>query len=286
MNNALASFTIADVAAITGIKKDTLRKWEQRYDFINPLRLSNGYRQYSQQQVQFLCLLNKHLAAGMSLKKAIAELEHTPVEATEAQSFLFQLLAYGEQCNERKFSYVLHQAHQTCGLSIYLTDIVQPFLKEVGNRWQTKQWSEYQEKFVSTFIQHHLITLRHQMPAPPNAKLVVGACLPHEQHELPLHILLLQILLRGYRIFLVGQSPAPGTIENFVTEFQPAVVLLSATTTIPVQHSDYVQRLDRFAATQPNTTFFIGGHGVESLTTPLQSISIAQSLEELWQALA
>lgn len=279
-------FTIADVSAITGIKKDTLRKWEQRYDFLTPLRLSNSYRQYSQQQVAFLYMLSKKMKEGLSLKKAINATNDMMcidnASAHPSHSFFFQLLAYGEQCNEEKFSYTLHQAHQQCGLTMYLQEIVQPFLKEVGNRWASKQWREYQEKFASTLLQHHLIELRHQIPVPSNTKLVMGACLPNEQHELPLHILLLQIQLKGYRIFLIGQSPAPGTIENFVEEFQPAVVLLSATTKLPLADIAYLKQLDDFARKHPATHFFIGGEGVASCHISLKTIQIAQSLETIW----
>lgn len=279
-------FTIADVSAITGIKKDTLRKWEQRYDFLTPMRLSNSYRQYSQHQVEFLYNLSKRIHQGLSLKKAIAATNE--VICTESKSinpshaFFFQLLAYGEQCNEEKFSYTLHQAHQQCGLTIYLQEIVQPFLKEIGNRWASKQWLEYQEKFSSTLLQHHLIELSHQIPIPPNAKLVMGACLPNEYHELPLHILLLQIQLKGYRVFLIGQSPAPGTIESFVEEFSPVAVLLSATTTSPLANAAYLTELDEFAKQHPATHFFIGGDGIASSTISLKAIQPTQSLEPIW----
>jgi len=71
MHDSLEHFTIADVSAITGIKKDTLRKWEERYDFLKPMRLSNSYRQYSNHQVAFLYILSKKMSGGLSLKKAI-----------------------------------------------------------------------------------------------------------------------------------------------------------------------------------------------------------------------
>ncbi|HIX44103.1 MerR family transcriptional regulator [Kurthia populi] len=286
MHDSLEHFTIADVSAITGIKKDTLRKWEERYDFLKPMRLSNSYRRYSNHQVAFLYTLSKKMSGGLSLKKAIDATNKVICMENDSKhsshSFFFKLLAYGAQCNEEKFSYTLHQAHQQCGLVTYLQEIVQPFLKEVGNRWATKQWAEYQEKFSSTLLQHHLIELSHQIPVPSNAKLVMGACLPNEQHELPLHILLLQIQLKGARIFLIGQSPAPGTIEDFVEEFKPRVVLLSATTRLPLEDIAYLKQLDEFANKHPATHFFIGGEGAASSSISPKTIQIAQSLETIW----
>ncbi|MGK4151831.1 MerR family transcriptional regulator [Kurthia gibsonii] len=291
MHDFSQHYSISNVEAITGIKKETLRKWEQRYDFLHPKRLDNGYRQYSQQQVEFLCLLQSQLQQGISLKKAIQFATEQAAQKQPIQSlvepFLYQLLAYGEECDEEAFSITLHQAHQTLGLTIYLQQLIRPFLQEVGRRWVTKQWSEYQEKFVSTLIQNHLVEVKQQIPVPKNAPLVIGACLPHENHELPLHMLLLQILLKGYRIFLIGRSPAPGTIEDFVDKLHPTVVLLSATTLIPLEHPDHLYELDNFAKKRPKITFFLGGTGANQLIErkPLTTITITHTLEPIWNAL-
>lgn len=291
MNDFSQHYSISNVEAITGIKKETLRKWEQRYDFLHPTRLANGYRQYSQQQVEFLCSLQSHLQQGISLKKAIQLATEQAHEKPSSQSivepFLYQLLAYGEECEEEAFSITLHQAHQTLGLTIYLQQLIRPFLQEVGRRWVAKQWSEYQEKFVSTLIQNHLVEVKQQIPAPKNAPLVIGACLPNENHELPLHILLLQILLKGYRIFLIGRSPAAGTIQDFVEKLHPAVVLLSATTHIPIHNTNHLYELDQFAKKRTQTAFFLGGSGANDLieTVPLEAITVTHTLDPLWQAL-
>lgn len=291
MDDFSQNYSISSVEAITGIKKETLRKWEQRYDFLHPTRLENGYRQYSQQQVEFLCLLQSQLQQGISLKKSIQyateQTEKRPSTPSLVEPFLYQLLAYGGECDEEAFSITLHQAHQTLGLTVYLQQLIRPFLQEVGRRWMTKQWSEYQEKFVSTIIQNHLVEVKQQIPVSKNAPLVIGACLPYENHELPLHILLLQILLKGYRVFLIGRSPAAGTIEDFVDKLHPTVVLLSATTHIPLDHPNYLYELDEFAKKRPKITFFLGGTGANQLIErkPLTTITITHTLEPIWNAL-
>lgn len=291
MDDFSQCYSISNVEAITGIKKETLRKWEQRYDFLHPKRLANGYRQYSQQQVEFLCLIQSELQQGGSLKKAIQyatdQTKKRPSTSSLVEPFLYQLFAYGEECDEDAFSITLHQAHQTLGLTIYLQQLIRPFLQEVGRRWSTKQWSEYQEKFVSTLIQNHLVEVKQQIPVPKNAPLVIGACLPYENHELPLHILLLQILLKGYRIFLIGRSPAVGTIEDFVDKLHPTVVLLSATTHIQLDHSNYLYELDEFAKNRKKITFFLGGTGADQLVErkALTNITLAHTLEPIWNTL-
>lgn len=58
---------------------------------------------------------------------------------------------------------------------------------------------------------------------------------PYERHEIPLHILLLQVMMKGRKTIVVGASPAPGSIELLVQKLKPSKVLLSATTTVPFE---------------------------------------------------
>ena len=48
----LVSSTISDVERDTGLAKETLRVWERRYDFPQPLRDPFGERVYSAEQVR------------------------------------------------------------------------------------------------------------------------------------------------------------------------------------------------------------------------------------------
>lgn len=47
-------YTIKVVQNRTGIKPVTLRAWERRYELLEPTRLKNGYRLYSERDVQLL----------------------------------------------------------------------------------------------------------------------------------------------------------------------------------------------------------------------------------------
>ena len=40
---------IKDVAEMTGLSEQQIRKWENRYHIVKPERLANGYRVYSQE---------------------------------------------------------------------------------------------------------------------------------------------------------------------------------------------------------------------------------------------
>ncbi|MGZ8253883.1 MAG: MerR family transcriptional regulator, partial [Burkholderiaceae bacterium] len=55
---------IAAVERDTGLSKDTLRVWERRYGFPQPLRDANGERVYPQDQVDKLRLIKRLMDQG------------------------------------------------------------------------------------------------------------------------------------------------------------------------------------------------------------------------------
>lgn len=52
----MVTYSVAQVEALTGIKAHTLRIWERRYDFLDPMRTPTNIRYYS--DVQLKQLLN------------------------------------------------------------------------------------------------------------------------------------------------------------------------------------------------------------------------------------
>src|SRR5690606_31483361 len=123
--------------------------------------------------------------------------------------FVLQLLEKGTRCDELELMITLQQANYEVGLSALLDQVIKPFLQEVGNRWESGEWDEYQESVASLAVRDYLVQLRRNNQHHPEAPVVLAACLPYERHEIPLHIILLQFMLKGWRTFLVGASPAP-----------------------------------------------------------------------------
>ena len=52
------------VTRLTGLTAARLRQWERRYHLVRPVRLANGYRAYSGEQVAILRAIARLLAAG------------------------------------------------------------------------------------------------------------------------------------------------------------------------------------------------------------------------------
>lgn len=287
-------YNITQVSEITGLSKQVIRKWEERYQLVQPKRLENGHRIYSDKDLQLLLKVRSLSQQGYSIKQAatVAHEKDTSKESIlpsvihineEMNDFFFLLLEKGAHCNEGELNRILQQANHSLGLSKFLSSVVIPFLKEVGNRWEKNEWTEYQESVSTMVVRDYLVQLRRNYHCKEDAPLIMAACLPGEYHEVPLHILLLQAMMVGWRSFLVGGSPAIGAIESLITQFQPKVVLLSAMTTKPFElHPTVLNDLDVFASKNPSIRFFIGGAGsIEFLKNhPLHSITVANTIEE------
>lgn len=289
-------FAIHQVADITGLSKQVIRKWEERYGIIQPKRLDNGYRIYSQQDVRTLLKMKLLSEQGHSLKQAallvkeITEGPEVPIQTEKSpyyekwNEYVFQLLEKGMHCDEIELNFILKQAYHHLGLERFLADIVVPFLKEVGKKWENHEWDEYQESVSSLVVRDFLVQIRRNYQYREQAPFVLGACLPYEHHEVPLHLILLRFMLKGWKTQLMGSSPAPGAIESLVCKLKPDVVLLSVTTSIPFETDpQLLQRLDQFAEKQMDVTFYLGGQGAVTYLSDYKprAIRITNSVEEL-----
>ena len=50
----MSVYTMAQIVALTGVKAHTLRKWETRYNFLEPERTDTNIRYYSDKQLKKL----------------------------------------------------------------------------------------------------------------------------------------------------------------------------------------------------------------------------------------
>ncbi|MHC0038901.1 MerR family transcriptional regulator [Pseudoneobacillus sp. C159] len=290
-------FSIQQVSEVTGISKQLIRKWEERYEIVTPQRLDNGYRFYTEQDVYKLFTVKSLIEKGHPVKRAVELLktekvkpENHPNIQSEWQpevwnESVFKLLYYGDKCDEEGLIITLQQSFHQSGLQSFLTHVITPFLVEVGERWERGVWSEYQESFSSLIVRDFLIGIRRNMRGNPDGPLVLGVCLPFERHEIPVHLLLLRLMLKGYNTMMVGASPAPGTIESLVNLMNPKFVLLSATTTIPfTKDTELLEKMDQFALTQERTRFYLGGASAYEATKnkDLKAITVTNSIDELF----
>ena len=134
--------TISDLAARTGVPPATLRSWEARYGFPQPIRLTGGHRRYAERDVAAVLEVLRHRSSGLALEAAVrratseppqsrslyAELRRRHPELTPQplakRSLLALSRAIEDECCARAEQPVLFGAFQR-----------DAFLRESSSRW-------------------------------------------------------------------------------------------------------------------------------------------------------
>ncbi|MDN7246303.1 MerR family transcriptional regulator [Planococcus shenhongbingii] len=281
---------VKEVSELTGLSPQVIRKWEQRYGLICPKRHRNGYRLYTCEDVGTLMKVCRLRDQGHSMKEAL-HLFHShqapnPIPKMPLSEDVLALLEKGAIYDEAGLLLLLKQALHRYGLEKFLSATVQPLMREIGDLWASGKWDESQETITSLAIRDFLVQIRRNFDLAEGSPLMLGCCLPHETHEIPLHIILLQAMMHGWQTIAAGPSPKLSSIEYLVQRLQPQKILLSATTATPFQHNLHLfEQLEDIAERNESTAFFIGGSGVfnHKIYFKPNRIQIAYSMADVFE---
>jgi MerR family transcriptional regulator, light-induced transcriptional regulator len=106
-------------------------------------------------------------------------------------------------------------------------DVILPYLRELGDRWQRGEASVAQEHFASIVLRGRLLALARgwDRSAGPRALL---ACAPGERHDLGLLVFGLVLRQPGWRITFLGADTPLDTLLSATQDLSPAAVVLIA----------------------------------------------------------
>lgn len=281
------TYSIQQIADLTGLSKQLIRKWEDRYQIIQPKRLPNGYRVYTNSELQILTAISELTNSGLTVSQAIER--YTKKQLTNKQNETLSihqaLIRAGTIGDEQQLLHLLEYAHHKFGVEKLLEQIVVPFLQEVGQLWCERAWGEYQEAISSQTVRDFLANIRRHYFVQADAPLVLGSCLPGERHEIPMQILLIQCMLRGYQTMMLGPSPAPTAIQSTIALKKPKMVLLTGSTQIAfTEQAQSIHMLEKLAQAHENIQFYIGGAGAEKYYDQfgLQALKLAHTTSDIF----
>ncbi|MCW5665392.1 MAG: MerR family transcriptional regulator [Piscinibacter sp.] len=168
--------TIAAVERDTGIGKDTLRAWERRYGFPQPVRSDSGERLYPAEQVHKLRLLKRLVERGgrpgQLARLDIAALVALQDEAAAStprragtDGFLELIRAHDVAALRRR----LRERRSRLGLARFVTELVAPLNTQVGEAWMRGQLQVFEEHLYTESIQ---LVLREAVAALPAGRAV------------------------------------------------------------------------------------------------------------------
>ncbi|MGB5408227.1 MAG: MerR family transcriptional regulator [Thiogranum sp.] len=230
-NNGL--FSIGVVERDTGIGRDTLRVWERRYGFPEPVRNEKGERIYPERQLRRLQRIRRLLDQGMRPGKllplseaALDELEASlqPEKPQELDKAVSAILAAISSANAGQVEILFRMQYEKQGMKSFILDTVVPLLNAVGELWIGGKLQVFQEHFLSQQLIRFLNTEIARIQKSAGRPLVLLATLPGEEHTLGLLMVAGILSSQGISAINLGGEVPMDQIVRAVQQFHADTV--------------------------------------------------------------
>ncbi len=231
---------IGELSKRSGVSPDLLRAWERRYGLLRPVRSTGGLRLYSPADVERVRLMRRHLAEGLAAAEAAARALQAGVGEQAAPAALRPAAARDEladaldRFDEPRAQAILDRLLAIATVDTLLSEVVLPYLHELGERWTRGDASVAQEHFASSVLRGRLLGLARGWGLGLGPAAVL-ACLPGERHDLGLIAFGLALRSRGWRIVYLGTDAPIETVEEVSRQLDPSLVVLVAVSSERVQ---------------------------------------------------
>ncbi|GJL56810.1 MAG: HTH-type transcriptional repressor CarH [Nitrospirales bacterium] len=190
-----AGYRIKTVANLTGLSTHVIRKWEERYLLLTPLREPNGYRRYDEDDIQLLLYLQWRISKGQTIGELAymgrAQLRQTmnagpidcPTLPPEFQPSALTIILAARRVDQATIESAVHTIVNQLGLLDALYRILFPTLRAIGELWHQGQLNMTSEHLVTQTIRHHVANALRKNSHTHNPTAVI-ACAPHNFHEI------------------------------------------------------------------------------------------------------
>jgi len=228
-----------------------IRVWERRYEAVTPERGENGYRQYTEADIDRLRGLRELTEAGHGIgdiaglgASEIAELldqkravsgpppseqlgEAGPSELTVpvARSTVRRAVSAWDAA---RLAAVLRETAVRLPLDVFLEDVLLDLLRRLGHEWRSGQLNPAREHMVSSAVPGVLSWIAERLPEPAaDAPLAVFATPSGARHDLGVRVTEIVARSAGWRTLLLGGDLPADDIIRAARENEADVVGLS-----------------------------------------------------------
>jgi MerR family transcriptional regulator, light-induced transcriptional regulator len=235
MEAAAGQVRIGELSRRTGVSPELLRAWEQRYGLLRPTRSEGGFRLYSPQDERRIATMRSYLERGLSAAEAARitlDEDIGPASAAELPALVLGasgLRAALDRLDESAAHRAIDRLLAGFTLETVLREVVLPYLRELGERWERGEASVAQEHFASQVLRGRLLGLARHWDRGAGPRALI-ACMPGEQHDLGLIVFGLALHDRGWRITFLGPDTPLETLGEAILAVHPEAVVLTATT--------------------------------------------------------
>lgn len=258
---------IGELSRRVGVSDHVLRAWERRYGLLHPVRSPGGFRLYTSADERRVRRMLANLAAGLSTAEAAREVLAAEQAAWPAPDYaeargrgaldegIERLRRALDELDESAAQVVLDRLLADFTVEAVLSEVVLPYLRQLGERWEAGTVSVAHEHFASNVLRGRLASLARGWGRGRGPRAVL-ACPPGELHDLPLLAFGITLNRQGWRVDYLGADTPLEDLTRVVAEVGPDLVVLSAVT--PERFKRVAVQLGRIARTAP---LAIGGAG-------------------------
>ncbi|MBX7206414.1 MAG: MerR family transcriptional regulator [Bacteroidia bacterium] len=274
----MSKFSIKDIESVTGIKSHTLRVWEQRYGIIKPKRTETNIRYYDDEDLRLVLNISTLNNNGIKIsgiakmtpeqiEKAVSKVSETNKEHSHQVKLLVSSML---MLNEAGFNNILSTNILQLGLEGTMTQVIFPFMSEVGVLWQIGSIQPAHEHFITNLIKQKLyVAIDGQvLKEEPGKEKFLLFLREGEPHELGLLFANYMLRARGHQVIYLGQSLPHSELKEVFAFHSPGYVITSLTSAIhPKDLDSFVTEL---AFSWPEATILLFGKQIENaeLKTP------------------
>lgn len=242
--------SISAVERDTGLGKDTLRVWERRYGFPQPIRDAHGERLYPMAQVERLRQIRRLIDAGhrpgrivglgsselavLSQQLAAPRSLDDPLAASEQLSALLALVRAHEPVALRA---ACAQALMQQGLARFVLQTAVPLCTAIGEAWAQGKLAVFEEHLCSEALETVLRSAIGSVGEPSRQARprVLLTTLPSEQHGLALLMAHALLAAHGARCVSLGTQLPLTDVVRAVQAHESDIVALSFSAVYPAQ---------------------------------------------------
>lgn len=222
---------IGKAAELTGLSKETLRKWEDRYGFPVPTRNIAGRRAYTVEQISRLRTVKNLIDQGVAPRFVVgiteAELQHL-VEASQRSNKPTETIVRNWTLESpAAFRRDLTNAISEHGLFYVVTEYLPAIQHKIGTGWATGELAIWEEHLATEVISRVLRTAIADLPEERNGPKVLLTTAPGELHTMGLLMLEAALSQQGADCLYLGAELPLEEIAKMSGAHQVQIVALS-----------------------------------------------------------
>jgi len=272
-------FPIRVVSRLTGLSAHVIRKWEDRYAAVVPMRTETNRRLYSDQDVTKLKLLQKLTSFGYTIGQighlslqTLQQLDHAGsdqenpekgLSSDTRQDTLNKVMEAILNLNAAELERLLLDAMLKDGQTKVIDQLIIPVLENLGKQWKDGNIRIYHEHLATTIIRKILSDQLGKIQLSASAPAIIVTTPLGQLHELGALIVAVTAANLGWQVIYLGPNLPAEDIAGVANVKKIKFILLSIVypANDPLLYSDILQ-LNRLL--DPETQLLIGGRAAKS----------------------